>query len=230
MGPRFCSEISLRCGHLDKPWEHQQGCLREASKQSALKLNPDPANRDNSIQVCKSQRDLGAFSISLMAFEKHHQHMLAICWESRGSSVRPLSCWWCSWPQQGWLQLQSPLFLGAPCSHSAYLSAGRCLWAQGNGEKLLRVLTEGLSKGVVACSHVILMSTQISRSSCLLKHRFLISVPGVGHEILHFQQVPRWCCCCWSGDHTLSSKTSAHHSVSLNSGSKSLPGDLSSLS
>lgn len=32
------------------------------------------------------------------------------------------------------------------------------------------------------------------------------SAGGVGPKILHFQQVLRWCRCCWSMDHTMSSK------------------------
>lgn len=32
---------------------------------------------------------------------------------------------------------------------------------------------------------------------------FWFSISGVGPQNLHFQQVPRWCWCCWSGDGTL---------------------------
>lgn len=31
----------------------------------------------------------------------------------------------------------------------------------------------------------------------------LCSRSGVGHKNLHFQQVFRWCWCCWPGDHSL---------------------------
>lgn len=177
-------------------WKNPENINKDTRRKCSNRAPPNPPQTQlTEITPYKCLRAKVTLVLSVssnsMAFEKHHQHTIAICWASRRSSFGPLSCWWCSWPQQGWLQPQSPLFLGAPCSHSAHLSAGRCLWAQGKGEKLLRVLTEGLSKGALACSHVILMSTRISWSSGLLKHSSLISVPGVGHDVMHFQQVPR---------------------------------------
>lgn len=46
----------------------------------------------------------------------------------------------------------------------------------------------------------------LSPPGILLKWRSWLSRFGVRPGILYSQQAPQWCQCCWSGDHTLSSK------------------------
>lgn len=156
----------------DNPENIQQQCWREGFKQGTSKTTPDLASRNNSLQVCKSQSNLALRILgNSMAFEKHHQLTFAIFWAARGSSSGLLVLLLVQQARQGWLQPQSPLFLCTSCSHGAHPPAQRCLLAQ-EKEKLPEVLTERLSKGTLACSHSILMSTQIFWSACLLKCRF----------------------------------------------------------
>lgn len=46
----------------------------------------------------------------------------------------------------------------------------------------------------------------LSHLGILLKGRLWSSRSGIGPEIQHFWKAPRWCWCCWSWNHSLSSK------------------------
>ena len=50
------------------------------------------------------------------------------------------------------------------------------------------------------------MCTWLSWEGGLIKMQILISRSGIGFGILHLWQAFRWYWCCWSKDHTLSSK------------------------